>query len=226
MSERDNEIEELVLKESILSASGLNSDSLQIGIKGDPSLRETTFDRKKYHSTVDSVFDELELILKELLLNRSTYRIYIGFNNGEIRTHSIFDPLRQEVHQAEKMADWDYVRRQFPEVGYEDKIAFVQDIYTGLSEHPIYEKLPSYWQNIMHRRNKKWQPMEKSEITNVLSTLRVLRDMPEYYLRNVTVCTVQSVVHMQFNCDGTQLISAENYQRFLEENLVSAWVKQ
>ena len=226
MSERDNDMEELVLKESILSASGLNSDTLQIGIKGDPSLRETTFARKKYNSSVDSVFDELEPNLKELLLNRSTYRIYIGFNNGEIRTHSIFDPLRQEVHQAEKMADLSYVRRQFPEVDYQDKITFVQDLYKNLTQHPIYNKLPSYWQNIMRRRNDKWEPMEKSEVTNVLSTLIVLRDMPEYYLRNVTVCIVQSVVHMQFNCDGTQLISAENYQRFLEENLVTAWVKQ
>ncbi|VAX10502.1 hypothetical protein MNBD_GAMMA25-1416 [hydrothermal vent metagenome] len=221
MSARDIEIEEKVLRESILSASGLNSEKLQIGIKGDPSLRETTYARKKYNSAVDRLYEPLAENFKELLLNRSTYRLYIGFNNGEIRTASVFDPMRIEVHEAEKMADRDYIKRQFPALAYEDKIRFVNDLYWNIASNPIYKKLPGYWQNILNKRNAEWEPMELDEITNIISTLKVLREMPEYYIRNVTICMVQSFVRIQFNCDGTQLVSAENYQHFLEENLIA-----
>ncbi len=43
--------------------------------------------------------------------------------------------------------------------------------------------------------------------------------MQEYYLRNITVCMVQGIVHMQFNCDGTQIINAKNVRRFVNENI-------
>lgn len=219
MDKRDTELEELVLKESIVSASGLNSDNLQIGIRGDPSLRETTIARRKYNSSVDDYFDQLMPNFEELLLNRSTYRLFVGFNNGEIRTHSLFDPLRQEIHSADKVADHNYIERQFPEIKYEDKIELIRDIYSSLTGGRFYKKLPGYWQSIMNRRNQAWEPMEKEEIVNVISTLKVLRDLDEYYLRNVTICMVQSIVRVQFNCDGTQIISAENYKKFLEDNL-------
>lgn len=219
MDKHDTELEELVLKESIVSASGLNSDNLQIGIRGDPSLRETTIARRKYNSSVDDYFDQLMPNFEELLLNRSTYRLFVGFNNGEIRTHSLFDPLRQEIHSADKVADHNYIERQFPEIKYEDKIELIRDIYSSLTGGRFYKKLPGYWQSIMNRRNQAWEPMEKEEIVNVISTLKVLRDLDEYYLRNVTICMVQSIVRVQFNCDGTQIISAENYKKFLEDNL-------
>lgn len=105
----ENELEELVLRESIVSATGLNENSVQIGIKGDPSLRETSLDRKRYESPVDKVIEPLMDNLEELMLNRSCYRIFIGFNSGEIRTNSIFDPLRQEIHSSERLADQSYL---------------------------------------------------------------------------------------------------------------------
>ena len=71
----------------------------------------------------------------------------------------------------------------------------------------------------MAKRSKAWEPMEPTEIKTVISTLKALRDMPMYYLRNITINIVQSIVRIQFNCDGTQIVSAENYTRFLEENL-------
>lgn len=93
MPDKNDNFEELVLKESIVGAAGLNSNHLQIGIRGDPSLRETTFDRKRYNSPADDVIDALQENLLDLMLNRSTYRIYVGFNSGEIRTHSVFDQI-------------------------------------------------------------------------------------------------------------------------------------
>ena len=219
MPEQDDSFEELVLKESIVSAAGLNSSHLQIGIRGDPSLRETTYDRKRYNSAADNVIDALQENLLDLMLNRSTYRIYVGFNSGEIRTNSVFDPLRQEVHTAEKIADPDYIKRQFPAVSYEDKIQQMRELYAALRGGEIYKKLPAYWQNILNKRSASWQPMKSEEIEPIISTFKALREMQQYYLRNVTLCIVQSLVSMQFNCDGTQIISAANYKSFLEANL-------
>lgn len=213
------DIEELVLKESIVGASGLNAANLLIGIRGDPSIRESIPERKRYDSEVDMLFEDIAENLQEILLNRSTYRIYVGFNNGEIRTHSIFDPLRQEIHSAAKIAQRSYITRQFPPVSYEDKIAFIRDTYAAVQENSIYKQVPGYWKNIMLRRNQSWEPMTEDEIKSTVSTLKVLRNLPEYYLRNVTICTVQSIVRLQFNCDGTQIIDAENYQKFLDDNL-------
>lgn len=220
-NEQEQDFEELVLKESIISASGMTSGNLQIGIRGDPSLRETTYDRKRYKSEVDENIDILVPNLLELLLNRSTYKLFIGFNNGEIRTISIFDPLREEIHSVDKMIDHSYIERQFPEVPYEDKIQLMRDVYNNLRANPIYQRLPGYWNNIMARRSADWEPMEQEEIIHVISTLKTLREMPTYYIRNVTISIVQSIVRMQFNCDGTQIVSAENYQQFLEDNLAT-----
>ena len=218
-SDTDESYEELILKESIVGAAGLNSSHLQIGIRGDPSLRETTFDRKRYDSPADQVIDALQENLIELMLNRSTYRIYVGLNSGEIRTNSVFDPLRQEVHTAEKMADPAYIKRQFPEVRYEDKIQLMRELYGFMRTTDAYKNLPEYWKSILNKRSAKWQPMDSKEIEPIISTFKALRAMQQYFLRNVTLCVVQSLVSMQFNCDGTQIISAENYKTFLEENL-------
>jgi len=217
--EQEMDIEERVLQESIVSAAGINASSLQIGIRGDPSMRETTVERKRYLSSVDTHLDALMPRLEDLLLNHSPYQLFIGFNNGEIRTNSVFDPMRQEIHDVEKMTDPAYIERQFPAVAFADKVRLIRETYTGLREHPIYQQLPGYWQNFMARRGRAWEPMEPGEIKTVISTLKVLRDMPMYYLRNITINIVQSIVRIQFNCDGTQIVSAENYTRFLEENL-------
>jgi len=215
----ENELEELVLRESIVSATGLNAHSLQIGIKGDPSLRETSLERKRYESPVDKVIEALVVNLEELLLNRSTYRIYIGFNSGEIRTHSIFDPLRQEIHSSDKLADRAYIDRHFPTVSFEDKIQAMRDIYDSILTSKLFEKVPGYWKNIFSRRHQHWEPMTKDEIRNIMSSIKLMRNLPDVYLRNITICIVQNLVRLQFNCDGTQIISAENYQKFVKDNM-------
>ena len=218
-SDVENELEELVLRESIVSATGLNESSIQIGIKGDPSLRETSLERKKYESPVDKVMSQLVINIQDLLLNRSTYRIFIGFNSGEIRTHSIFDPLRQEIHAAEKLADQSYIDRHFPRISYADKIQGMRDIYEAIQNSKMFECVPTYWKNIFIKRHKSWEPMLESEIMTIMGTMKTMRELPDFYLRNITICIVQDLVRMQFNCDGTQIISAENYQKFLEQNI-------
>ncbi len=212
-------IEELVLKESIVSAAGLKSDQVQIGIKGDPSMRESAAFRQRYTSKVDEIFNDLEPHLEELMLNRGIYRLFVGFNSGEVRTNSIFDPLRQEIHDASKLCDEDYIIRQFPQIDYAEKISLMKLLYSTLRESTQYKQMPTYWQNILNRRSDKWQPLEPDNIPTILSTVKTLREINEYYLRNITICIVQGIVRMQFNCDGTQIIDAHNFQRFLDENL-------
>lgn len=215
----ENEMEELVLRESIVSATGLNASSLQIGIKGDPSLRETSLERKRYESPVDKVIEPLVVNLEELLLNRSTYRLYIGFNSGEVRTHSIFDPLRQEIHSSDKLADRAYIDRQFPAIGYDDKIRAMRDIYQAIQSSSLFDKIPGYWKNIFVKRHQHWEPMTRDEIHGIMSSIKLMRGLPDVYLRNITICIVQNLVRLQFNCDGTQIISAENYQKFIKDNM-------
>ena len=215
----DEQFEELILQESIVSAAGLTSDQVLIGIKGDPSLRESATLRKRYDSKVDSIFDRLEPNLEEIMLNRGIYRIFVGFNSGEIRTDSVFDPLRQEIHDAEKIADVEYINRHFPLISYTDKVSLMRELYATLRASEHYQKIPNYWQNILNRRSEHWRPLEPENIPSILSTVRKLRDIEEYYLRNITICIVQGIVRMQFNCDGTQIIDAHNFKNFLEENV-------
>jgi hypothetical protein len=215
----DESLEQLILQESIVSAAGLDTEQVLIGIKGDPSLRESASQRKRYDSKVDALFDQLEPNLEDIMINRGIYRIYIGFNSGEIRTNSIFDPLRQEIHDAEKISDSDYISRHFPKINYADKVALMRNLYTTLRASEYYKAIPSYWQNILNRRSQNWKPLEAENIPNILSTVRKLRDIEGYYLRNITICIVQGIVRMQFNCDGTQIIDAHNFKHFLEENI-------
>ncbi len=215
----DERMEELILQESIVSAAGLNSEQVLIGIKGDPSLRESAALRKRYDSKVDSLFDTLEPNLEDIMLNRGIYRFFLGFNSGEIRTNSVFDPLRQEIHDAEKIANTDYINRHFPKIEYDEKIALMRQLYGCLRGSEHYKSIPGYWQNILNRRSQNWRPLEPENIVSILSTVRKLREIDGYYLRNITLCIVQGIVRMQFNCDGTQIIDAHNFKHFLEENL-------
>lgn len=51
--------------------------------------------------------------------------------------------------------------------------------------------------------------------------LATLRTIPNFYLRNFAIRLTRDAVRMQFNCDGTHIVSAEDYPRFLEENRVA-----
>ena len=213
------ETEELVLKEAVVSATGLDSNVLQIGLKGDPSLRETALLRERYNSDLDKIYGELQPALEDLLINHSPYHIFIGFNNAEIRTRSIFDPLREEIHEATKFLDESYLNRHFPEIPFEEKIQAMRDLYDYMLESEHFKRVPEFWKNIFCKRHKAWQPMTVEEIKTIFQTLGVLRGMEDYYLRNVTISIVQSVVRMQFNCDGTQFVKAKDFKRFIEENM-------
>lgn len=213
------DLEQLVLRENIVSAVGLNSTQLQIGIKGDPSLRETAMDRCRYESEIDRLFNDIEPVFEDMLLNRGLFRLFIGFNNSEVRTCSIFDPLREEIHDAASLVSEEYVDRHFPPIPYKEKTKVMRQLYAALIKSDLYKFLPKHWQNLTSNRHKRWQPMSEEEVRKVLYHLKILRNLPEYYLRNFSISTVQSVVRLQFNCDGTQIIHARDFDTFIKENL-------
>jgi hypothetical protein len=213
------DLEQLVLQENIVSAVGLGNTQLQIGIKGDPSLRETAMDRCRYESDVDRLFNDIEPVFESLLLKRGIFRLFIGFNNSEVRTCSIFDPLREDIHEAKSLVSQDYINRHFPAIPYEEKTHIMRKLYQALMKSDLYSYMPAHLQSITRKRHEQWQPMSEQDVERVLQTLKLLRNLPEYYLRNFSISTVQSVVRMQFNCDGTQIVHAKDFDTFIRENL-------
>ena len=211
--------EELVLRENLIHTTGIRGKKLHVSIKGDPSLRESAFFRGKHESVVDKILPQLEPNLEDVLLNRSIYKIFIGFNSGEIRTSSVFDPFSEEIHTADKLTDMSYIERHFPKIEYEEKARFIQGIYHYISLDTHFSSLPDHWKNIFRKSRQNWQPIDKKDITAVMTKLTELRSIPDFYLRNFSISMIQDAIRMQFNCDGTHIVSSEDYQRFLEENL-------
>lgn len=211
--------EEFVLKETLLESTGIDSHHLHVSIKGDPSLRESAFSRERYQSLVDQILPQLQPQLEDLLLNTSAYKFFIAFNSGEMRIGSVFDPFHEEIHTAVKMTDPAYVDRHFPKIPYEDKAKLVKGIYHFINTHAYFSTIPTYLQNIYGRNLTAWEPVPTHELINVIRKLSELRNIQNFYLRNISISMVRNTIRMQFNCDGTHIVCTDDYQRFLDENL-------
>lgn len=212
--------EEFILKETLVDSTGIDSHHLHVSIKGDPSLRESAFSRERYQSMVDNILPQLQPSLEDLLLQRSVYKVIIAFNSGELRVATVFDPFHEEIHTAVKMLDPAYVDRHFPRMVYADKTKLIKGIYHFIHDDAHLADLPAYAQNIYRRNLTAWQPVPVEDIVKVISKLGELRNIQNFYLRNISISMVCNAIRMQFNCDGTHIVSADDYQRFLDENLV------
>jgi len=211
--------EELLLKENLVDQTGINSENLHICIKGDPSLRETSMHRKKYESMVDKVLPELVPKLEDLMLNRCAYQIFIGFNSGEIRIASVFDPFREEIHPATKLTDNAYLNRHFPVINYAEKAELLKNVYSAIAADSIFAGMPEHFKKLYHAYYETWKPITEEEISATLTRLPTLRQIDNFYLRNFTLGMTRNAIRMQFNCDGTHIVSAKDYQRFINENI-------
>jgi hypothetical protein len=210
---------DLTLKEKMVDITGVRGKKLHISIKGDQSMRETAFSRERYAGVVDKILPKLQPRLVDLLLNRCIYQIYIGFNNGEVITSSVFNPFSEEIHQAVKLVDEAYIDRQFPKVDYEEKKSMLRRQYKAIAADGVFNGLPHHFKYIFNSLFNNWNPLTPADVTNTLSRLTDLRSIPNYYLRNFTINMARDAIQMQFNCDGTHIVSAKDYQRFIEENL-------
>lgn len=215
--------EELALMENIGDLTGVNCKDLHIGIKGDPSLRESAFTRERYESVVDKELPRLVPGLKEMLLERSPYQICALLNSGEIRVLSIQDPFTETVHPSSKLSDKGYLDRHFPRVPYEEKVSLIRDLYGWLNENPTISRLSGPAHALYDGTYTSWQPVTQDAIRQTLDQLPRLRSIPDFYLRHFTISMVRDSIRLQFNCDGTHIISSDNYIRFLQDNLDIDW---
>ncbi|MBI3392877.1 MAG: cyclic nucleotide-binding domain-containing protein [Nitrospirae bacterium] len=237
--------EELILKENVIDVTGMKGRHLHVGIKGDPSLRESAFTRERYQSIADKVMPQLTPRLEEMLIERSVCEIVVHFNSGEIRAVSVFNPFYDEIHPADKIVDEVYVDRHFPRVPYEDKSRLIRRLYGAIGgddrfKTPYEDKsrlirrlygaiggddrfktLPEPFKRIYAAFYDRWEALSPDEIRVALSRIAMLRDIPYFYLRNFTMSMARKAIRLQFNCDGTHIVSADDYARFVEENLTS-----
>jgi len=211
--------EELILRETLISSTGIDGKNLHVSIKGDPSLRETALFRERYESFVDRVLPQLTPRLEELLLTRCIFQIFIGFNSGEIRTTSLLNPFADEIHQVDKLLDPAYIERHFPAIPYEQKTHIIGRFFQAVTSEGWFTALPPHLKKIWGEYYRNWSPVPAEQISKVVASLSTLRSIQNFYIRNVTIGIVRDAIHMQFNCDGTHIVSAERYGRFLEDNL-------
>lgn len=209
----------LVLEEKMVNVDSMRDRDMHIGIKGDPSLRESAMERPRYVSVVDRFMPELVKCFEDLLLNRTVHRIVIGFNNGEIRISTLLDPFAEEFHPALRLLDDSYVERHFPKVDYPRKAEIIRRMYQVIGENAFFAELPSHLHHGFQGYFANWEPVPPEEISRTISQLPLLRDIPDFYVRNVTLGILKDAIHMQFNCDGTHIVSARGYERFLKENI-------
>ena len=214
-------VHDLSVKEVLIDDhTSSNHGKFHLGIKGDPSIRESVFMRERYQSVVDGVLPQLQLTLFELLMNRCAYEVVIHFNSGEVLVKSIFNPFFDEIHQATKLVSKSYINRHFPLLDYDEKVKMVARMMTHLSGDPAMDKLDSFTRNHLEMSYNSWNPLKSKEIANTVSKLLSLRKIPEFYLRNFTISMIRDSIRLQFNCDGTHLLDSEAYQDFLKDNLM------
>lgn len=211
--------EELTLKENLLATTGIKGNHLLISIKGDPTLRESAFDRERRESPMDKVLPELVPNLKTLLLERCVSEISLHFNSGEIRLTSIFDPFNYEIHPANKLIDANYLDRHFPVLVYAEKTRLIHRLYETLATEFSALPLPGSYKDSYKHRYQHWQPLAVEEIVRIIGKLQVLRTIPNFYLRNMGISITRDAIRMQFNCDGTHIVSTGDYDRFIADNL-------
>ncbi len=209
----------LALKENVLASTGLNKKNVKVAIAGDPSMRETAFERERYESRVDKVLPELVKKLHTLLLERCVSEMYIQFNSSEIGLTSIFDPFNYEIHPVEKLIDDAYLDRHFPAIDYVKKANIIRLMYGAIDKELEHIEIPRHLKSAYHNYYQDWQPLAQDEIVKVLATLMALRKIPNFYLRNFGISITRDTIRMQFNCDGTHIVSAQEYQNFLDENI-------
>jgi hypothetical protein len=211
--------EELILKESVIDSTGLKGRHFHVSIKGDPSLRESAFTRERYQSIVDELMPRLQPRLADLLIHRSVYEVVVHLNSGEIQTASVFNPFCQEIHPVKRIVDEAYVARHFPLVRYEDKIGLIRRLYRVIADDQQFAILPEHHRKICAAFYDRWEALTPEEIRTALSRLSMLRNIQDFYLRNFTISIARDAIRLQFNCDGTHIVSAEDYEKFIAANV-------
>jgi len=214
----------MLSKENILKKAlvgfGFNPYFLS-SLKGDKSMRDTVYSRERCYSFLDEHSEALFKVFSHLLFNTGIHRLDIGFNNSQVDTFSIFDPLNMEIHTAQNLLDDDYVQTSFPLINLEEKDAFIKRFYQQiLPRDEIFIKLSEDWQQNFQERNRQMKKLTNiQQLIYLLETLPKLRNLDGYYLRIANISLFNSSVLLGFNCDGTQILAHNAFADFIEENI-------
>jgi hypothetical protein len=211
--------EKLVLEEKMLNFPGCCDRDMHISIKGDASLRESAMERPRYESVVDKHLVALTACFEDLLVNRTAHRIMVGFNNGEIRVSTVLDPFSEDFHPALRLLDPSYVERHFPKIDYNRKAEIIKRMYQAIGGDAFFKELPEHLNHGFSNYFDNWQPLPVHEIPKIISQFPLLRTISNFYARSATINIVKDAIQMQFNCDGSHIVSARAYERFVKENL-------
>jgi hypothetical protein len=207
-----------VIHEAIVGAFGLPPGKLAVSVRGDPTLRETVPLRPRHESRIDKRATEALEACEWLLRKTGCYGIYIGFNSSEVRTESVFNPFNYEIHDAEALLGDGYLERHFVRVPYQEKMRIIRRVKNVVQKGPLRQYLPPHWQDLMDRQREEWRPLAKQQIKDIIHSFNRLREIDGYYLRNAAISLSQGLVRASFNCDGTYIVDAEYFPRFVEEN--------
>lgn len=207
------------LKNALVNIFGLKVETVQQQLKGDKYIRETVCTRPKDTTIIDDNINKIQEKLLRLLLETGVTEIEICFNNSEIITRRIFDPLSREVHYAESFLQNSYINTHFPPLKYDTKNELVRQLYTILQKEPFDNYLTQEWKDALKERNDNWQEMPVIEIRGIIASIKELRSINDYYLKKIIICIVQKVVEMVFNCDGTTILASSHFETFMDENL-------
>ena len=206
-----------LLEEPLIGAFGLPKDKHYVGVKGDPTLRETVPLRSLQPTMMDENAEQILSICQHLLENTGCYSLYIGFNSNEIRTESIFDPFNYEVHTTKDILKHKYVDRHFVPIDYEEKLKVISGVRKALARSSVWEHLPDDWKKTIKKREKDHAFSDKSVVGEIVSSLQHLRTIDGFYLRNADISMGQGTVRANFNCDGTYYVKANHFSDFVRE---------
>jgi len=182
-------------------------------------LRFSAFSREKYDSVIDRIISDLQPRLYDLLMNRSAYEIFIHCNSGEVNIRTVFDPFNGDIHPASKLLNIAYIERHFHVMAYEEKSMVIKRLHEFISDNANFTQLPDRFKENQQSSFTAWEPVSQREIANTISKLSLLRKIQNFYLRNFSISIIRDAIRMQFNCDGTQIVNAQGFLEFLEQNL-------
>ena len=205
------------LEKALIGVGVTPIETQVIGLQGDRSLRDTALSRERVENFSDEHMMELASLFSHLMKNTSVHRLSVGFNNCEVKTFSVFDPLNMEIHRAEDIVRASYYITHFPLLHYEAKEAFIHRLYDHVLNDEEMQKRPQRQDRIFQRNASiKLTPIE--ELDHVFEALPKLRQIDGYYLRSMIINQFNSTLSMSFNCDGTHLMAMTNFDEFLETN--------
>ena len=208
---------EKMLCETLVSKLGLNCNQVQI--KGDASIRETAQHRTRYKNLFDENIEIIQNKCLSLLVETGVYNLTLCCNSGEILTRRVYDPFTYEAHEVENFIKDGYIERHFPLISYDQKTDVIRKVNKFLEISELNLNLSEDWKSILKESNEKWEPMSITEIHQVVSAIKILREIDDFYLRHISVSISQGIIEMQFNCDGTVIVCASHFSNFMEKNI-------